>query len=59
MNEKNTLVGISIEVLDEAKIHIVKHKERYEHLTDLVTRAVKRQIEEDQNAADTTTTTQQ
>jgi hypothetical protein len=46
------MVGITVAARDKGKIHVVKNKDKYHSLTDLVSKAVERQVDAD----DTTTT---
>lgn len=53
MTEENTLVGINSATRDKAKIHVIKYKEKYDSVTDLVTKAVEQVIEDDEHSATT------
>ncbi len=46
MTEKTT-VGISVEAIDKAKVHIVKKKEKYKSLTDFMDKATDNLIASD------------
>lgn len=46
---EKTQIGISVENLDRAKIHIVKYKNKYDSLTDFVDKATAKLIEADEN----------
>ena len=53
---KNTTVGISVDSIDKAKIHIVQNKQKYDSLTDFMNKAVTHLIASDSNDTDTDTT---
>lgn len=53
MEKELTQVGISVEMRDKAKIHAVKYKNKYETMTDFVSKAVESQIEADEHDSNT------
>lgn len=50
-----TQIGISVEMRDRVKIHVVKFKSKYGTMIDFINKAAEQLIEDDEHDADTTT----